>query len=66
VEKGTGLGFSVLLGLEISLGQKPRLFLDGNSIFGNITIEDQTVNVGNDYSQVVYYLTYWLIKNKIF
>jgi hypothetical protein len=46
--KGTGFGFSALLGLEISLGAKTTLNLGWNSVFGNITFEDETVNVGNE------------------
>jgi hypothetical protein len=46
--KGNGIGFSALLGLEISLGAKTTLNLGWNSVFANINFEDETANIGSE------------------
>jgi hypothetical protein len=47
-EKYNGIGFSALLGLEIPLGKKVILNLGWNSIFSNVDVDGENLNVGNE------------------
>lgn len=46
--KGSGIGFSALIGLEIPLGEKVLLNLGWNSVFSNINFDGENVDVGNE------------------
>ncbi len=47
-EKGSGIGFSALIGLEIPLGEKIILNLGWNSVFASINFDGENINVGNE------------------